>query len=415
MIPFFRVQRFSFDQKLLVIVCLFLPGLYLLLGILAGCGYSGHGTTALLSGGTMAIVYSLTWVMGLFFFFLFPKNLSIFQSLQLIFGMALVCRIAVLLPELIPGMSLPLCPPTPTAASPMFTLFLVRLWTHPLFEPYFVRGAVFFFDMGILLLLLQLLHHRLLDLRWAVLYGANPLILNTFTVQGCMDAFFLFLLFVVIRYHDGKKFGRMCVCLCLALQINYATLIVLPFLVHRKAWKYLPMIVISGGLLFLQSTWLPLSRDVWAIPPDVTIIGTLPGMIRIICGNPKIAAFLSGLLCMALFTAGFIHYLTRQYQFTDPVKGTFMVLGFICLFSPDPHMFSLAWVLPLAVVRASGAWISLSLFITTTVSAIYAPGSIPLSLLLIPWLPFYLLLWLDAWFFVKRSRCMKPPPPHRHA
>ena len=407
MSPFFRVQNLSFDKKLFIITCLSLPGFYFLIGLLTGYGYAGHDSGFLYPGTAMAIIYSLTWIMGLAFFFLFPKDLSILQCLQLIFGMSLVCRMALLLPDLLPGMVLPLSTPSSTAASPLFTLFLVRLWTHPLFDPRLVQGVVFFFDMGVLLLLLQLLHHRLLDLRWAALYGLNPLILNAFTIQGRMDILFLFLLFTAILCHDRHQFGRMTVFLCCALQITYATLLVLPFLVHRKAWRYLPIIVIAGGLLFVQSTWLPLPRDVWTIPPEVSITGTLPGIIRVVCGNAKIAAFLSGLLCTALFTGGLAYYLIKKHQFTDPVQGTFMVLGFICLFSPEPQSACLAWVLPLAAIRSSGTWISLSLFIGTTVAAMHAPGEIPLWALLIPWLPFYLLLWVDAWFFIKRSWCME--------
>jgi len=77
--------------------------------------------------------------------------------------------------------------PRMTAIYPPLTLGGLALLASIAYSPLAWKAVIGGFDLATLLLILSLLHQRCLNLRWALLYAVNPVILYGFAGQGHLD------------------------------------------------------------------------------------------------------------------------------------------------------------------------------------------------------------------------------------
>ena len=100
------------------------------------------------------------------------------------------------------------------------------------------KAVVILFDAGVVMLLLLLLRHRGLDLRWSILYAFNPVILYAFAGQGHFDAIQNFFLLGAVYLHCRKLCIRMFLLAGLAVQSKYVAALAIPFLINRDNLRY---------------------------------------------------------------------------------------------------------------------------------------------------------------------------------
>ena len=146
--------------------------------------------------------------------------------------------------------------PELSAAYPPFVLYVFALLASISYNPLIFKITFILFDLGTIGFLLSLLNFRGLDLRWAILYALNPVILSAFAGQGHFDVLQLFFLTGALCFYDRKKWGWMFLFAGLAVQIKYVSVVVVPFLINRNNLRQL---WIGIAVIFLP--FLPFAGD----------------------------------------------------------------------------------------------------------------------------------------------------------
>ncbi|MBU0995235.1 MAG: glycosyltransferase [Proteobacteria bacterium] len=325
-------------------------------------------------------------------FFLFPGNISFKNASLVIFVLAIMCRSAIL------------------SFLPSEGIIPFLFEDKPIRE---IKILMAIFDIGTLLILIELLEKRKLDIRWACLYAFNPLILYSFSGQGHFDVMMIFFLLASVYCHDKKYFVRMFILIGISVQIKDVSFLALPFLVNRDNCKWLPIsiiVVMLPFLPFLHLGWQPVFfKDLFGFGSDDALNGSIHNLILLGVNDIRTATRISGILfCLFFLATLYVWYLDKKKPLGhDPVQGIFIAFGAFILFSPTLHFWYLSWILPFAILRMNGSWIFLSLFLCICFPAIgishpTEAWALPWYFQTAGWLLFYILFSFEAYFFSKR-------------
>ncbi|MBT3294260.1 MAG: glycosyltransferase [Verrucomicrobia bacterium] len=422
-------------------------GIILLLAIVAArAGAPGlHGLRlpwlGTLPAGRFIAIWCGTWVAGLGLLLALPRGLSPRQAGGLILVLALLCRLALLpMPpsddinrylwegRLVAAQVNPYCyaphdpalsglaagdpyhaainHPDMSAAYPPVILLIfaaiAQLWYHPMAIKLLITAC----DLGTIALLLALLRHRCLPPRWAILYAFNPITLFSFSGQAHYDALQgLFLLGALVCY-DRRRWIGMFLLAGLAVQTKYVAVLALPFLLRRDNLRYAPFALATMLLPYIPFSGegvTPLFRSLVTFGDAYAFNGSVHGVVTGLTGSRPFATTLCKLLLVGAILFGWIRYAplwSNRYR-NNPLPGSCFVLGAALLLSPTLHVWYLAWILPFIALRPSGAWLVLSLcagayFVTVGIDYHSGLWRLPRVAFIIEWLPFWMLLAVEA-------------------
>jgi glycosyl transferase family 2/glycosyl transferase family 87 len=414
-----------------------------------------------LPAGYFILLFAIQWFLCVALLLLLPRSFSSKQKIIFIFVLALVGRVLLLVHEpsddmnryfwegkvLAQGIS-PYhhAPDDPvlnslakddpfhgqinhshmTAAYPplmiAFFSLLGGVWYHPLA----IKGMLILFDMGTMVFLAFLLSYRSLDLRWLILYGFNPVVLWAFAAEGHFDVIQCFLLMGAVCCFDRKRWAWMFFLIGLSIQIKYVSALVFFFFMNRKNLRYAWISPVVATLPYGVFLWIFSGENVEGMVTSImqfgenfAFNGSIHGMFRAIFEGIGPATMICKILLAVLLGLGFSYFhpaRNNRYR-NDPMAGCFYVLGCIILFSPTVHFWYLTWVIPFLVLRPSRPWILLCLtiafyFVTNGIYNHTGVWHLPVWAYLFQWLPFYVLLVLQGWFFFKQVRSkMETGPP----
>ena len=293
-------------------------------------------------------------------------------------------------------------------------MYVFALLASISYNPLIFKITFILFDLGTIGFLFSLLNFRGLDFRWAILYALNPVILSAFAGQGHFDVMQLFFLTGALCFYDKKKWGWMFLFAGLAVQIKYVAAVVFPFLINRSNVKQL---WIGAAAIFLP--FLPFYGDgfgrifssILTFGKSYAFNGSIHALLRWLLGGIHPATILCNILFITMLLFGFRYFHpghNRRYQ-GDPVPGCFYTTGLLLLLAPTVHFWYISWIIPFLVLHPSRSWIVLCLTISAsfmTHGIFYHTGKweMPGWAYLMEWLPFYLLLIAEIWFFWKQAR-----------
>ncbi|HGY11380.1 MAG TPA: glycosyltransferase, partial [Desulfobacterales bacterium] len=400
-----------------------------------------------LPAGKFIFLYFLSWVMTFLMFFAFPKNQGVKKSCFLILSLSLLFRLAVFSLEpsddinrylwegklvaegISPYHSPPLSfkgediatedpyfakinhPDIPAAYPPM-TLFLFAGISKISYSYGAVKATVLLFDMGVIWVFLLLLIRRKTDVRWAVLYGFNPLVIYSFAGQGHFDSIQIFFLLVALLFHDQRKWALMFISLGIGIQIKYVAALGVPFFLNREnlrqAW-ILGIAVLMPYLPFTGKDIMPLFSGISTFGADYAFNGSIHSLLRAIFQDIDTASRISGsVFFFCLLMLMFMRLSSKLKPiFHDPANGTFYALGALLLLSPTVHFWYIAWILPFAIIKRSFAWIVLTFFMGfyfVVTGIFYHTGKweFPVIYQVFVWLFFILFFMAEGFYFFKR-------------
>jgi GT2 family glycosyltransferase len=293
--------------------------------------------------------------------------------------------------------------PRMTAIYPPLMLGLFALLSTLAYSPLAVKLAIIGFDLVALGLLLRLLLRRLLDLRWALLYAVNPVVLYAFAGQGHLDAVQCLLLLAVLQCYDRRRWGWMFLLAGLAVQVKYVAILGWPFLVSKENWKQawiapaaallplVPFLARDGGAVF---------RSLLEFGYGFAVNGPLHAALRALSGSLLLATTVCQLLLVIALIVGYVWLHPRRSgsPYVDPVAGYLFTFGALLLLSPTVHFWYLAWVVPFLALRPLASWILLCgtvgfALVTGGYEPLGAPWQFPAWALLAVWtLPLLLML-----------------------
>lgn len=417
-------------------------------------GYIGEfflsipGTNIKVPSGVFILLFILTWGVCYSIFFLFPPGLSFKKGSTIILMLSLLCRIALIPHEpsddinrylwegklvqnkLSPYQNSPesmrssdlakndpyyekINHPDISAAYPPLTLYLFSMLSFIHYAPISIKLAMIIFDMGAILCLLILLYHREFDFRWAVFYALNPLILYSFAGQGHFDVMLIFFLMGAFICYDKKWWAGTFLLLGFSVQVKYITIICLPFFIQRENVKYLCfflLAVILPYVPFLLIDGKSLFHGLSVFGKEYSFNSSLHEIIRALVSDIELATMISGSIFVIFYVLILHRFRSNKgdTSFRDPVRNVFMSMGILLLCAPTIHFWYISWIIPLAVLRQSLSWIILTLsmcfyFIANGISHHTGKWDLPAVYQFMEWMPFYLVLFLEIYYFLRRK------------
>jgi len=408
--------------------------------------------------GPFMLLFLCTWITGLALFILFPRGISRKRSWILLGLLALLCRLALfshipsddvnrylwegrMITESInPYHHAPLSEelaklakddpyhseinhPDLPAAYPPFALLIFSAVAHLWYHPIAMKLILIAFDMGTLFCILLLLKHRGTDPRWAALYAFNPVILYSFAGQAHFDSMQNFFLLAALVLYDRRRWGWMFLCAGLAIQSKYVGILVLPFLLQRENLKFTPVVVLALFVPytpFLSADNSQLFYCITHFAQNFAFNGSIHGVLLGFFGSLGTATAVTKVLLGLVLLAGYWYFHpTRKTVFqNDPISGSFFALGALLVLSPTVHFWYLTWIIPFLCLRPMASWMLLTLtvtgyFITPGIQHQTGTWRLPLSVQILEWTPFLLLLTRDAFLGWHRARFSARPPEPR--
>ncbi|RLC20299.1 MAG: hypothetical protein DRI57_05125 [Deltaproteobacteria bacterium] len=403
-----------------------------------------------LPAGGFILVFSMSWLLCLILFLLFPRGLSASAGRILLVSLAILVRL-VLLPHEAPddinrclregrllheGFIYVRNDPTLAgtglfhvaishsdlpAAYPQFMLYIFSLAARVKYSPLPMRILMILSDLGTLMFLMGLLRYRCLNLRWAVLYAFSPVILYSFAGQGHSDSAQNFFLIGALYLYDRKRWGWMFLFAGMAVQSKCAAVITLPFLMRRDNWKYAGLtfiIILLPCLPFITDDGMKVFFCLGEFGDKYAFNGSVHWLLVTVFRDiPPATRFCKILLAGSLIFGYLCFHPQRSHRFRDdPVSGCFFVLGALLLLSPAVHFRHLSCIIPFLALRPTIFWILLSLTISGSFVAngvLHHTGIryLPVWVQIAEWGPVWILLVRDAIMAWHRAMSPADVPP----
>ncbi|MDM8552162.1 glycosyltransferase [Desulfobacterales bacterium HSG2] len=403
-------------------------------------------------GGKFILLFSSIWLACILLLLLYPRGLSDISGKIILLILAAVCRIAFLFHEpsddifrylwegrlicqgINPYVHAPDDPalaelaardpfhrrinhPDMPAAYPPLTLIIFAVTGLICYNPMAIKILISLFDLTAIYYVFLLLQHRKLDVRWAILYAFNPVILLSFSGQGHFDVIQITFMLAAIHSYDRKKWPGMFIFLGLAVQIKYVAAMTIPFFIRRENLKSSGLILFVVGVPYLPfvETILPLDggrvfHSLFTFGSEFAFNGSVHGLLRAMLQGISPATRICSVLFLVSLAIGLVwfHPVKNPRFGNDPVSGCFFAMGAILIFSPTVHFWYLSWMIPFLALRPTASWIVLCLtvsgyFIANGIAHHTGEWRLPVWAQVSEWLPFWLLFFRDIYFAIHRG------------
>jgi hypothetical protein len=213
-------------------------------------------------------------------------------------------------------------------------------------------------DLASLGLLFALLRQQVAPFRWAGFYAFNPIILIAFAAEAHFDSLMIAaMLAAILAAQSGKK--SVWIWLGIAIQIKLVCLVLIPLFFTKKSIRscwLLPLILILPGLPFLSAlpNWLDGIREFAGSSAFNAPLFSLLGGMGVHLETVRSICFVTfGLSTTAICIA--------RWRGLALIDSALWMLGALLVCSPIVHFWYVTWLLPLAALRPSFAWITLSI------------------------------------------------------
>lgn len=303
--------------------------------------------------------------------------------------------------------------PEMPAAYPPGALILFALVACVAYSPLAMKLLMIGFDLGTLLLLLALLRNRRIPIRCSLLYAVNPVILYAFAGQGHFDAMHCFFTAGVLLFYDRRMWRLMYLFAGLAVQSKYVAVLLLPLLIRRENLRYtwITAAAIFGPFLpFISPDRFDIFDGLTAFAHRFAFNGPIHFPLRQLLGGGIAPATR---ICQVIFLIAigfgwFYFHPARRTRFRgDPVPGAFFAMAALLLLSPTVHFWYLSWIVVFLPLRPSLTWCIASLsisgyFVTPGVFHETGRWELPTWAFLAQWAPAFVLLLADGYLFGRR-------------
>ncbi|HEV8335795.1 MAG TPA: glycosyltransferase 87 family protein [Candidatus Polarisedimenticolia bacterium] len=290
-----------------------------------------------------------------------------------------------------------------------------------------IKSALALCDLALLAVLLKLLARTRIPREQLLIYAWNPLVIAEVAGNGHVDVLAVLLLIVAIHLIIGERSLLSTLALGLAAGAKFVPFLAFPVLLRRVPARfrivpfalfgtvYLPYAgagaALFGGLRAYAERWrhndslfaLILAALEFLDPTEVLKAGV--GWLHELFSYPRwmlpmytyaYPAYCARLVALGLVAALALVLVRKK---ADPIRGTFMILGWALLLSPTVHPWYLLWIAPFLVLRPNPAWILLTGLVPLSYldPAPVAEGiPRPLWIRLVEYVPFFILLVTGA-------------------
>lgn len=280
----------------------------------------------------------------------------------------------------------------------------------PLAQGIFALGAMFprsiialkilfvCFDVGTVLLLMLLLRDRGLAPAKAIVYAWSPLAIFETAHSGHVDALGIFFLVAGLLFFERRRGLRTTLVLAMAFLAKFGSAILIPYFVARR--RYIPWIL--TGLIFIVVAYLPfvgargkLLSSLLVYSEEWQFNGFIYRAFEGLIGDPIVTRRVLGVGLLVLV-------LGAAWRQRDLLRYTFVVVGAALLLAPTLYPWYVVWIVPFLCVYLNRAWllftglVALSYWVWTSFPATGVWRLSP-TILVLEYVPFYVLLVISAW------------------
>jgi rSAM/selenodomain-associated transferase 2 len=237
------------------------------------------------------------------------------------------------------------------AVYPPLTLLIFRglAWLEP--SPVFFKLVMMLFDLGVIMVLAQIIRLRQLSVKRLLLYACNPLVILFIAGEGHLDVIQVFFLFLGILFIVDRKDISGFICMGLALVSKYFALLAVPFFItHRNRRKWIAVFL----PLLLYIPYLDAGKDLFN---SLMVFGTgmhyndsIFVLLRCLFGDSAYLAGLFFILMCFIWIFLFVH---------ESLRCAYLVFCCLMVFSPTVHPWYLVLIAPFMVFFPSNAWLYL--------------------------------------------------------
>ncbi|MBD3347526.1 MAG: glycosyltransferase [Chitinivibrionales bacterium] len=211
------------------------------------------------------------------------------------------------------------------------------------------------FDLGTLFILVSLVTHLDINKKHLLFYAFNPLVILFIAGEGHLDSVYVFFFVTSLLFMVKNRFFPMYLFLGLSIMVKPIPVIVLPLLIRKENFKYLPAVFIPFLLLFFYTGPGVSFTDVpFRFAVNFRFNGFFHTLFSLLFG-----AGISTALSWALF---FIIYTGIFFLVPGKLRALFLALSAFLLCSPTLHPWYLVAIAPFLVIYHSPLWVTL--FIT---------------------------------------------------
>ena len=290
-----------------------------------------------------------------------------------------------------------------------------------------IKGALVLVDLALIGVLLGLLRRVGLPEGQLLVYAWSPLVVAEVAGNGHIDVLGVLLLLAGIHLIILERPLLSTVALGLSIGSKFLPLLALPVLVRRLKARHraLPILVAAASYLPYAGAGPALFRGLREYAERWQHNDSLftPLLLWLEFLRPT-GALKAGIAWMndalgypgwveALYRYTYPVYLARMFAFgiaaalatllawrkTDPIRGSFLILGAVLLLSPTVHPWYVLWIVPLLAIRPNRAWILLTGLVPLSYLDSGTVGGGINGMAWIRWvwyLPFFALLLVDA-------------------
>ncbi|MGJ8644234.1 MAG: glycosyltransferase [Luteolibacter sp.] len=261
-------------------------------------------------------------------------------------------------------------------------------------------------DLAVLLLLLKLLRQNAAPIRWAGFWAFNPIVLMSFAAEAHFDSLMVAALLAAILAASREKKSAW-LWLGLAIQIKLVCLILIPLFLTKKLWK--------GSWLILPVLILPGLPFLSALPQWLEGVRTFAGggafnaPLYTLLSSIGFTAPLVKTICTATFLLSAAAICLARWRGLPLIDSCLWMLGALLVCSPIVHFWYLAWLLPLAALRPSFGWITLSITMSAYFTAWWTQAThgwwgFGHGIAVIIWLPWLMATLAQNRFLISKIR-----------
>ena len=263
----------------------------------------------------------------------------------------------------------------PTAYPPL-ALRCFQLINAVAYSPLSYKIVFLLLDLALIAVLLALLRHYQLPLRWIGLYALSPISLMSYAAEAHFDILMILpFCAALLAYHRGWVW-RCGIFLGLAVGMKCMILVAVPFLFLKLpdrpsrlreliTWRSLHLQALCGFILALSLPLLGFWRELDGVLQALFLFGSSRSfngpsyqLLEWLFGDASRS--FANILTMLLYTMVWIRAL--QYALArDLIASLLWSLGGLVLLSPTVHFWYIAWILPFVCLRPSSFWLTLSL------------------------------------------------------
>jgi rSAM/selenodomain-associated transferase 2 len=268
--------------------------------------------------------------------------------------------------------------------------------------------AVFFCDVGTMLLLAEMIRRRRLSPRRLLFYSANPLVLVFGTGQGHLDVYQAFCLCLGLLSMHMRRQAWGYLALGFAAAFKYLAAAAVPYYLRRTSLRK-SLAALTPLLLYVPflDAGRQLFESLGTFVLDMHFNDALPSLARSIFGAATPAALAIALLAFAMGV-----YLFEP----DRLRAVYLALGCLLLLLPTLHPWYLLLITPLLCFFPSKAWLYLhaAMVLTFPVQAVEYQSGVFQEIQWLKWfeyLPFFALLVSGLFregYFIRPHRFVPP-------